>query len=165
MACHGFVKIDNIPGESSDESHDGWIEALYFDCGLTQPADVSSMSRSRAGGGGVQVEDFVFTKIMDKSSPVLALTCCKGTHIPKVEVELCESAGSHHPYMKYIMEKVIISGVQPGGSLNSGDGQKPAETIRLTFGKITWEYIPLDDDGNPGSTVRAGWDCVTNKPL
>jgi len=36
MAFDTFVKIDGIEGESTDEKHQGWIEALYFETEIKQ---------------------------------------------------------------------------------------------------------------------------------
>ncbi|MEO7652407.1 MAG: type VI secretion system tube protein Hcp, partial [Bryobacteraceae bacterium] len=42
-----FLKIDGIPGESTDDAHKEWIEVLDFDHEMTQPA---SATVSSAGG-------------------------------------------------------------------------------------------------------------------
>ncbi len=47
MAFDAFLKIDGIPGESSDENHKDWIELTSFKHGLNQPA---SATASSAGG-------------------------------------------------------------------------------------------------------------------
>ena len=35
MAFDAFLKIDGIPGESTDDKHKDWIEILSFDFGMT----------------------------------------------------------------------------------------------------------------------------------
>ena len=34
MAFDAFLKIDGIPGESTDDKHKDWIEVLSFDFGM-----------------------------------------------------------------------------------------------------------------------------------
>ena len=69
MAFDAFLKIDGIPGESSDDKHKDWIEILSFSHGLSQPA-----SGSRSSGGAASAErcnhsDFSIVKTLDKASP------------------------------------------------------------------------------------------------
>ncbi len=163
MAFDAFVKIDGIPGESTDDKHKNWIEILSFSHGLTQPASAASATTGRSAER-VDVEDFSIVKVLDKATPTLHLACCDGRHIKKVEMELCEAGGDKHPYMKYTLEDVIVSGVRPGGSSEGGDA-KPLEEVSLNFGKIRWEYTPLKQDGSPGSPMRTGWSLEENKKL
>jgi type VI secretion system secreted protein Hcp len=63
--------------------------------------------------------------------------------------------------MKYTMEDVIVCSVVPGGS--SGDETKPLETLELAYGKIKWEYTPIDHTGSPGAATDRTWNLETNK--
>lgn len=163
MGFDAFVKIEGLPGESTDHKHKDWIELLSFSWGATQPASVASATGGRSAER-VNVQDFSFVHVMDKATPLLALRVCDGKHIPKVEVELCEAAGDKHTYMKYTMENVIISSVRPGGSSQGGES-KPMEEVSLNFGKITWEYTPVDSLGKPGSKQIAGWNLEANTKI
>lgn len=160
MPTDAFLKIEGIDGECTDEAHKKWIEILSYSHGLSQPVSAASSSGGRTGGR-VSMSDFAVMKVMDSSSPNLALACCDGRHLTKVTVELCEATGSKHKYMEYIMENVIISSLQPSGS--SG-GDKPLESMTFNFGKISWTYYPAGNDGKPagdkvGPTV---WSLETN---
>ena len=163
MAFDAFVKIDGIPGESTDDKHKDWIEILSYRHGLTQPASAASATTGRSAER-VNIENFTIVKILDKATPTLHLACCDGRHIKKVELELCEAGGEKHPYMKYTLENVIVSSVRPGGSSGGGD-TKPLEEISFNFGQVRWEYTPLDSQGNPGSPQRTGWSLENNKKL
>ncbi len=37
MAFDAFLKIDGIPGESTDDKHKDWIEVLSYGVGIQQP--------------------------------------------------------------------------------------------------------------------------------
>ena len=76
-----FLKVDGIPGESTDDKHKDWIEILSFEFSMVQP---SSATDSSAGGGTterVDVEDIDVIKHLDKASPKLYELCCSGKHI------------------------------------------------------------------------------------
>ncbi len=78
MAFDTFLKIDKVPGESTDDKHKEWIELLSFQHGMTQP--VSGVA-STAGGRSaerVDIQDLCFTKWLDKASPKLYAACCRG---------------------------------------------------------------------------------------
>ena len=163
MAFDAFLKIDGIPGESTDDKHKDWIEILSHNFGMTQP---SSATASSAGGGTterVNVHDLSVVKHLDKASPKLYELCCSGKHIKDVSIELCRAGGDKLKYMEIKMEQVIISSVQPGGTGQSPDGF-PAESVSFNFGKVKWTYTQQKrPDGTGGGNVTGGWDLTANK--
>jgi type VI secretion system secreted protein Hcp len=53
-----------------------------------------SDTASSAGGASAErsdVSDFTITKLLDKSSPLLALACAEGRHIDTIAIELCRA--------------------------------------------------------------------------
>jgi type VI secretion system secreted protein Hcp len=126
MAFDAFLKIDGVPGESTDDKHKDWIEVLSFNHGMSQP---SSATASSAGGGTterVNISDFSITKHLDKASPKLYELCATGKHIANVTLELCRAGGDKVKYMEVKMEQAIISSVAPGGS-SEGSDNLPSE--------------------------------------
>ncbi len=47
MAFDAFLKLDGIPGESTDDKHKDWIELLSYNWGATQ---MGSATASSSGG-------------------------------------------------------------------------------------------------------------------
>ncbi|MBN2592648.1 MAG: type VI secretion system tube protein Hcp [Sedimentisphaerales bacterium] len=162
MAFDAFLKIDVIPGESTDDKHKDWIEISSFNHGLSQ---MSSGSRSSGGAASSQRcdhQDFSVVKALDKSSPKLALACCTGEHIKKIQVELCRATKDKTKYMEFTMSDVIVSSVRPGGSA-SGEAL-PVESVSFNYGKIEWIYTLTDHaTGAPKGDVKAHWDTKQNK--
>jgi len=162
MAFDAFLYIKGIEGESTDGAHTGWIEVLSYSHGLSQPATARSAAGS-AAGERCNHQDFSIVKVLDKTSPKLALWCCNGKHIPEVKLELCRATGAKQKYMEYRMEDVIVSGVRPGGSAHGGE-TLPLEEVSFNYGKITWAYTETDHEtGASKGDVRANWDLKTNK--
>jgi type VI secretion system secreted protein Hcp len=163
MAFDAFLKIDAIPGESTDDKHKEWIELLSFSHGISQPA---SGSASTAGGRSAERcdhQDFSVVKTLDKASPKLELFCCNGTHIKKINVELCRAAGDKQKYMEYNLSDVIVSSVRPGGSSKGGE-TLPLEEVSFNYGKIEWVYTETDhSSGQPKGNVKTNWDLTANK--
>lgn len=159
MAFDAFLKIEGVDGESSDDAHDKWIEVLSYSHGVSQPASSASATGGRTGGRA-DFQDFNIVKTVDAATPELNIKCAKGEHIPKVEMELCLASGDKHTFMKYTLEDVIVSAVMPGGSAG---GDKPMENVSFAYGKIKWEYTPIDQTGSPGATTDRTWNLETNK--
>ena len=163
MAFDCFLKIDGVPGESTDEKHADWIELLSFSHGVSQTA-----SGSASSGGGRSAErcdhqDFSVVKTLDKASPKLNLFCCNGKHIATVKVELCRATGDKQRYMSYVMNDVIVSAARPGGSAQGGE-TLPLEEVTFNYGKIEWTYTETDHKtGQPKGDVATHWDLMQNR--
>ncbi len=162
MAFDVYMQAAGIPGESTDDKHKDWIKVMAFSHGVSQ---AQREGRDQGGvrvGGRCDHADFTITKLLDKASPKFNLQCCSGTLIPKVTIELCQQGGDKQLYMKYEMEDVLVTSVNPGGGGHGADSS-PLETLGLGYGKITWTYTQLDEKTNQpkGNTVTF-WDCKTN---
>jgi type VI secretion system secreted protein Hcp len=160
MAVDYFLKIEGIPGESKDSKHKGEIELVSFSWGETNPL------AGGIGGGGsagkVQIQDFSFTKRIDKSSPKLFLACAKGDHFKEAILVARKAGGPQQEFFKYRFTDVVISSYQTGGSAQAEDA--PLDQISFGFGKIQVEYRPQKPDGSLDAPIKAGWDVVQNKP-
>lgn len=163
MAVDMFLKIDGIDGESTDDKHKKWIEIESFNHSVSQPVSAASRTGGRTGGRA-DFADVAVTKTIDMATPSLYLHCSSGKHIPKVELEFCLAIGDKHTFMKYTLEDVIVSSVSPSGT-SAADGAKPGEQVTFAYGKITWEYTPIDNAGRPGASQRKAWDLEANKQM
>jgi type VI secretion system secreted protein Hcp len=162
MAGDAFLKIDGIPGESSDEKHKDWIEVSNFSWGVSQAASATASSSGGATSERATFQDLSVSKTLDKASPKLAIACASGTHIKEVIVELCRAAGEDKlKYMEYKLSNCIISSIT-----THGGGGEPHESLNFNFGKIEWTYTQQKrTDGGGGGNVAAGWDLQTNKKV
>jgi len=70
MAVDSFLKIDCIPGESTDDRHKDWIEIASYRQGFSQP--VSSTVNSVGGASTEQVNfgAFAISKLVDKDGTI-----------------------------------------------------------------------------------------------
>ena len=165
MAFDAFIKISDIPGESTDDKHKDWIEVLSFSGGVSQR---SSGSASTAGGASAERADFAdfsIVKALDKASPKLALACASGTHIREVVLELCRAGGDKVKYYEVKLTNSIISSYRPGGSSHGGE-TLPLEEISFNYGKIEWTYTQQKrSDGSGGGQVATGWNLEINKKV
>jgi type VI secretion system secreted protein Hcp len=162
MAFDCFLKIDGIPGESSDDKHKEWIELLSYSHGLSQTGSGSVSSGGARSAERCDHQDFSVVKTLDKASPKLALSCCNGTHIKKITMELCRATGDKQKYMEYTLSDAIVSDVRPGGSAKGGE-PLPLEEVSFNYGKIEWVYTETDHKtGKPKGDIKAHWDLSAN---
>jgi len=163
MAFDAFLKIDGVPGESTDDKHKDWIEVLSFHHGVSQPATGGRSTGGAASAERSNHQDFSIVHALDKASAKLFLFCCRGDHIKNVKMELCRAAGDKQSYMKYVMEDVIVTSVRPGGSAKGGE-TLPLEEVTFNYGKIEYVYTETDhQSGKPKGDVKANWSTVQNK--
>src|SRR5437762_13952036 len=99
MAFDAYLKIEGIPGESTDEKHKEQIEILSFSHNLTQSGGAATSRTGGMTGQRVDLGDFSVVKVLDKSSPNLAKFCCNGKHIPSIVLAVCAASEDKHTYM------------------------------------------------------------------
>jgi type VI secretion system secreted protein Hcp len=165
MPFDAFIKLDGIPGESTDDKHKDWIEILSFSMGVSQPTAGAASTGGGAASQRANFQDFSFVKTLDKASPKLALACADGTHVKEIKMELCRAGGDKVKYYEIKMSQCIISSYRPGGSSKGGE-TLPLEEISIDYGKIEWTYSQQKrTDGSGGGQVATGWDLTANKKI
>ena len=164
MAFDAYLKIEGIPGESTDDKHKDWIEVLSFSWGVNQPKSSASTSGSRSAERA-DFHDFTITKLLDKASPKLAIGCASGEHYKTATLEICRAGGDKIKYMEYKLSDVMITSYVPGGH-SAGNEVLPIDEVHFTYGKIEWKYTQTDaSTGKAKGDVAAGWDLNSNKKI
>ena len=156
-----FLKIDGLPGESTDEKHKGELDLESFSWGAT-----NSGSAGHGGGSGqgkVLPADFTFTKRIDKSSPVLMIACATGQHFKEVTLTVRKAGAGQQEYLKFKMHVVLVSAYQTGGS--GGGGGVIMEQVAMNFAKLEMVYKEQKPDGSLGGETKQGYDFAANKKL
>jgi type VI secretion system secreted protein Hcp len=156
-----FLKIEGVEGESTDDKHKKEIDLESWSWGEHQTG--THASGGGGGAGKVAMQDFTFTKKIDKSSPVLFLRCAAGTHIKEALLTCRKAGGDQQEYMTIKMSDLLVSNYQVTGS--GGGGIVPMESVSLNFSKIEYEYKPQKADGSLDAAAKAGWDTKLNKKV
>ncbi|MBL8239598.1 MAG: type VI secretion system tube protein Hcp [Bryobacterales bacterium] len=175
MALDYFIKIDQIPGESTDEKHKDEIEVLAFDFGMRHGDAGSSSTGGARTAGRVSHKPFTFVKVTDKASAKLLEKCCNGTHIPKAVFTAHRATGDKQKYLQIEFTDIIVSDwkteqnsptERSAGSEAGGGVMLMYETVALNYGSIKYIYTATDHKtGKPSGDVQAGWDLVANKKI
>src|SRR6185312_14895020 len=162
MAVDIFIKIDGIPGESTDRDHRDEIEVSSYSWGETNTG-----AHAFAGGGGagrVSMQDLHFTASVSKASPSLMLHCATGQHIKnaKLTVRKAGSEGGGFDFLTITLTDVLISSFQESGS---GGGDQPQESISMNYATVKIEYKQQKPDGSAGALFDFGFNLKLNKKI
>jgi type VI secretion system secreted protein Hcp len=160
MAYDMFLKLDGIPGESTDDKHRDEIVLESFSWGESN-AGAHLAAGSGAGAGRVSMQDFHFTARVSKASPTLMLYCASGKHIPTGQMSESRAGEdrSGTDFLVYKFTNVVISSVSQAGDAND----RPLDAVSMAFQKVVVEYKPQKADGSLGAAVNFGWDLKANR--
>ena len=161
MAVDMFLKIDGIPGESTDDRHRDEIDVLSYNWGESQPPTASSAGGSAAGR--VTMQDFHFAMRVNKASPKLFLACASGTHIRNAILTVRRSGANPVEFLKWTLSDVTVASYQTAS--NVSPGEPPLDQTSLRFAKIEVEYSAVKPDGSLDTPIKAGWDVQANRPV
>jgi type VI secretion system secreted protein Hcp len=139
-AYDAFLKLEGVPGESTDPKHGGWIEVESY-----QLDALRSSATGGAGAGKVHVHDFSFTKKVDKASPVLMKACTKGQHFPTATLSVRKAGGGQQEYLVIKLQDVVVSSYRTGGGAGA-----PTETMVLNAAQAT-----IEGAGHPPAVLGA----------
>jgi len=170
-----FIKIDQIPGESTDEKHKDEIEVLTYSFGMEHGDTGSTSTGGARTGGRIRHQPFVFTKVIDKASPKLLEKACDGTHIPKAVFTAHRATGQKQKYLQIDLSDLIVSSwitkqqdaTERGAEAAAGGGvMLQIEEVALNYATIKFTYTLTDHlTGKPAGDVAAGWDLAKNKKV
>ena len=149
------MKIDGIDGKVTAKGHEKWIDVSSMQWGVGRAISSSVGTSADREASKPSISEVSVTKIMDQSSPLIFTEACVGKG-KKVTVDLCTTGTeSIDTYMSYELEDCMISGY----SVSSG-GDRPSESISLSFTKMNMKFTPYDDKGKPMSPLPAGYDMT-----
>jgi type VI secretion system secreted protein Hcp len=170
-----FIKIDGIPGESTDEKHKDEIEVLSYSFGMKHGDAGSTSTGGARTAGRVAHKPFLFQKVTDKASAKLLEKCCNGTHIPKAVFTAHRATDQKQKYLQIDFTDIIVSSwtsshsatTERGAGAEAGGGTMlMEENVELNYGSIKYTYTATDHKtGKPAGDVVAGWDLVANKKI
>ena len=150
-----YIKFDGVDGEALDKDHSKWSDLLSFSQGLHQPGGGATGATRRRGD--VILDDINCTKELDKSSPKIAESVCKGKVFPKVEIDLTASYtdAGRVTYYRYELTNVQVTSYNISGGGQSED--VPVEDFSLNFEEIKVTYTENDSKGKKKGNVEYSW--------
>ncbi|MEZ5065014.1 MAG: type VI secretion system tube protein Hcp [bacterium] len=151
-----FLKIAEVPGESTAKGFEQMIECSSYSHGVSQAA--TATQSGSLGDANCHHQDVTITKLCDSASPLLAQNCAEAKNFPEVTISITKTVANQQiAYFVVTLTDCIISMVSMSGS----DEGAPIESVSINFAKITWNYTSVDKTGTVGGTTEGGWDLTT----
>jgi type VI secretion system secreted protein Hcp len=158
MAFSGYLKIDDIEGESKRADHIGEIIISSFSWGASRSAFRNSGGQRESGLP--EVQSMSISKDYDASSPYLALACIKAKNLGDVILTLRKDQGDEHSdYLTITLTNTLVESYQTGG----GGGGNPVDSLTLSFDSIKVKYIQDADDLTAGGEHEIEYDVLAAK--
>lgn len=157
MSVDIFLKIDDIKGESQDQTHKDEIEVLSWGWGMSQTG--SAHSGTGAGSGKVTVKNITIQKRFDKSTPNLMKYCCSGQHFGVARLVVRKAGDKPLEYIKIELKDGLIADIS---IVNNAGDHAVRESVTLNFASFKVEYVPQTAAGSGGGAIPMQWNIVKN---
>jgi type VI secretion system secreted protein Hcp len=154
-----FMKYGALVGEVSQETHKEWIEINSLQWGVGRGISSGVRGGSLREASAPSVSEITVSKVMDISSPLLLKEAIGGKAVEvKIEITQTDDAGKHVSFQKYVLTNTMISGY----SFSSG-GERPSESLSLSFTKFDSEYLNINDQFEAKTTGHVVYDIALAK--
>ena len=148
-----FLKLDGIPGESTDDDHKGEIDVEAF-----------TFNAKRASGKG-RFSPMRVIKVYDASSPRLMQAAASGRHIRSATLTFRRSGDpSGVEFLVYKLSDVTVASYQEGGA-NADERTLGSleDEVGLSPAKVQVTERTIDAGGRAGPAVTASFDLRRNR--
>lgn len=160
MPLTGYLKIDDIPGESQRVDHEGEIDISDITWGIDRP-DRSPAVRGGRARSRAAVADLVCRKVYDASSPYLARAALDGRSFDEAVVTIRRDSGDAHlDYLTLSLRDVVVSSYAILGTDTPASGDLLHETIGLRAERVTVLYVVQADDHSAGDEHEVELDVA-----
>lgn len=147
-----YLKIEGIKGNVTEKGHSDWIECHSLQWGVGRAITSTVGAGKNRESSMPSISEITITKNMDDASPKLFEEACVGDG-KKYIIHLTKTGEGAEVYTEFELEDCMISGYS-----QSSGGDRPVESVSLSFSKITMKYTPFDDKNKKGTPVSAGYD-------
>ncbi len=132
-----FLKLSGIEGESTDPSHDRWIDVLSWNWSIANEAHSSTNVKM----------SLTFTKHVNTATPVLMRASARGRHIPNAVLIVRITGDLNEPVqqIKYEMKDVTVTSYQTNSDAAEDGSPFPEEEISMNFERVTLNYGSRQD--------------------
>jgi type VI secretion system secreted protein Hcp len=161
MALYMKYNDGKIKGDVTAKGYENWIDlgSLQFGVGRGITMGVGSMSNREVSVPSLS--EVTVTKMLDPASALLMKEAMAGATGVKVEIAIVRTGNKEIEEVgRYALENVLISGY----SISSG-GDRPSESISLSYAKIMADLKGSDKENKNGENVKVGYDLALGTPI
>ena len=146
MPLTGYLKIEDIPGESQRADHEDEIDVWGLQFDVRQMA-ANPVGRGRARARA-DIDPVVVHKAVDAASPYLAEAVWQGKRFAEMTLSVGRDSGEAQlDYLVITMENVMVTACGFGHEQPEGTNNTIFERIELEFEKVKIQYAKLTGTG------------------
>lgn len=161
MALYMQFDGGSIKGDVTTAGFENWIKLSSLQFGVGRGISMAVGHLSSREVSTPSISEIVITKELDPASAQLMQAAMSKDEGVKVEIVLVRTGSKEIEEVgRYTIENVLISGFSVSSS-----GDKPTESLSLSFAKITVDLSNADKDNKNGENVKVGYDLATGKPI
>lgn len=159
MSQLSFLRIDDIPGESTFRGHEREIDVTSWNWGFSIDSD--SPPTPHPPAGRAKIAAFTFTHRVDLATPNLMKACLQQKKIRNARLNVRANANALFEYFTLSFEDVVIICSELA---SPEDSFRTIETVAFTFVKVTEEYTQIKHDGTAGTKVSFSYTTTPRQP-
>lgn len=156
-AVDAFLKIDGIPGESTEPAHKDWIEIYSFRWGVSSLQ--TAAAHGSGGGAGHELQQATFIA-GGKAVPKMFLLCQNGKLLPAVVVDL----HGQRETLERVMFASCQNNMMGDGSVRGTFTVKFERTTHAGGAQVATAAGGVQAAGNAAGGVQAGAMLSPNRP-
>jgi type VI secretion system secreted protein Hcp len=159
MALDVYLKLSDVPGDSTDSAHAGQIECTSVHFEVLQPKSATASTAGGLTAERCEHKDIVITKLVDVATPKLLEFCSSGKILKEAIFEFMRSdGGTRVKYFQIKLTNAMVSSVAP--SVTSGEFMM--ESVGFKYAAVEWIYTKQDSTGKGGGSTPGKWSLVKN---
>lgn len=155
-----FMCVDRISGSSTDRQFAGCSEIFGVSYSVGVEGVQEPDSRGGARSGRPSCGSYVVTKTLDASSVPILIGTLVGRGVR--EVEFVMRPDGQEPTFRLILRNVVFVDVEH--KLDPADAA-PMEVISMIPATVSWQFIPVEENGASQGSIEGGFDCTRNARL
>jgi type VI secretion system secreted protein Hcp len=162
MAIYMNYNSLGIKGNVTAEGYKDWIRLDSMQFGIGRGISMEAGHMSNREATRPSISEVTISKMMDVASSGMFKESVTGADGVKVVIDIVRTqADKIEKFVSYELEDVLVSSY----SISAGSESAPAESISLSFAKITMSYSAADGKNKAGGPERVGYDLAAGKKL
>jgi len=156
-----YLQLGSIQGQTTDANHKNYMEIEAIQWNITRHISMTAGSMEEREHSQPTFSEIILTKLSDAATVELFQRASGGQGGEKAVICLATpgAAGDSGAidYIKYDLDNALISGY----TVNSS-GDRPVETLRLSFTKMQVTYLPQAQDGTRSNQKVGSYNIATS---
>lgn len=153
-----YMQFQGIQGEATQQDHQNWIDVLSMSWGAGRSISTVSGSTANREASEPSLSELNIVKLFDAASPNLFIQACTGNVGKTVQIDLTTTGSPSVVFCSYTLSNCLISNYSVSSS-----GDRPTETIGLSFTQLQYKFVPYNAQNQPGTPTIVTYDMATTQ--